>query len=73
MQLYIFEDCPNVRWNKARDSVYIMYIDDEGKKKTRLFMPQASDIPEVYEERVKEEARKAQLEYDHLHAPLADD
>ena len=69
----IFEDCPNVRWNKARDSVYIMYIDEEGKKKTRFFKPQASDIPEVYEERIKEEARKAQLEYYHLHAPLADD
>lgn len=69
----IFEDCPNVRWNKARDSVYIMYIDEEGKKKTRFFKPQASDIPEVYQERIKEEARKAQQEYYHLHAPLADD
>ena len=69
----IFEDCPNVRWNKARDSVYIMYIDEEGKKKTRFFKPQASDIPEVYEERIKEEARKAQQEYCMLHAPLADD
>ena len=69
----IFEDCPNVRWNKARDSVYIMYIDEEGKKKTRFFKPQASDIPEVYQERIKEEARKAQQEYYQLHAPLADD
>ena len=69
----VFEDCPNVRWNKARDSVYIMYIDEEGKKKTRFFKPQASDIPEVYEERIKEEARKAQQEYQQLHAPLADD
>ena len=70
-----FDDCPNVRWNKGRRSVYIMYINEDGKKKTRFFKPQASDIPEVFAERVKEEARKAQQEYYHLHAPLnmADD
>ena len=57
--------------NKGRRNVYIMYINEEGKHKTRFFKPQASDIPEVYEERVKEEAHKAQQEYDHLHDPLA--
>ena len=68
----IFEDCPNVRWNRARGSVYIIYMDEEGKKKTRFFKPQHSDIPEVYDERIKEEARKAQQEFEMLHAPLAD-
>ena len=66
----VFDDCPNVRWYRARASVYIIYMDEEGKKKTRFFKPQASDIPEVYEERIKEEACKAQQEYYHLHAPL---
>ena len=68
----VFDDCPNVRWNRARANVYIIYMDEEGNKKTRFFKPQHSDIPEVYDERIKEVARKAQQEFEMLHAPLAD-
>ena len=69
----VFECCPNVRWHTHRNIVYSMYLDADGKRRTRFFKPQHSDIPEVYDARIKEEARKAQEEYHMLHVPLLED
>ena len=47
-----FEVCPNVWWNKARASVYIMHFDDDGKSRKRFFKTQHSGIPRVYDARI---------------------
>lgn len=65
------DGCPDVRFNKQRQSWWIRHRDADGRHHTKHFAWTRSDIDSTDQANREDAARKAQSEFDSLHcAPL---